>query len=778
MLEKYDVVIIGGGIGSITTATYLTKRLRNVAVFEEDSSHKISNYTKRFRDKERHQFEFKYFHQDLGGVHPGDLFYEYLKRCGIENAFNYIDNEQTTIVTPDRRIIKRPNNIDGFKVYLVRHYPKQRDAIYRLFDDIMRHYKDFKQQKVARLKNKEFTVSSLLIEWGDLNLYTLLQRYFTSANIMNEFLLMHNSAGLELEEVNAYYYFIKWFDVFIDGAHFILNSYDDIISELSKEISKSRQKIFTDRKIEKVLVKDNKILKVFDTNGKEIRAKHYVINMRIDDFAERYLSNSEQVRNDFLELYPSIEKRRYINRVYLGFSKPTSYFGMNRKQYIFSHIEEDEMRFISMTNYKQIDPKCCTGDRSAVLIEYIDNGEGKQKQLDKVVKQFFKYYPMAKEFLVLKRIDDKIPYFGGVAKKSFWYGKSLNDLFLIDDYSTLNPFENSYFVGYWSKPESGITGIIQTGVEYGDLIDEDIYHGDGEDYFITHSELMNLLSNQFIPGSLGKTEKNIQFFIGKDTFFIRTKGKHQRLYKGTSDIFDISIVATNECLYNLSVGNTTLEEAIKNGTLEFVGDKEFLEEVFEAFDMGIASNKPERYKYIPGKWGIKIMLAQFSVILLSNLLSNYHLYIYLAPLTLLAFGGLVYYKYRTTKHISVFEYVVMSLYFILSILSIFITSINEHKDSTYTLIFFTVYFLFTWLINIPLAFEYVRHDYRTDFTRTKLFLKMTGGLTFIWGTTFFAILIAELLILQSYAALFYYLVPLALYLSFYYPSKYIQGYYD
>ena len=40
-MEKYDVVIIGGGLGSLTTAAYLSKRLRNVAVFEEGSRKKL-----------------------------------------------------------------------------------------------------------------------------------------------------------------------------------------------------------------------------------------------------------------------------------------------------------------------------------------------------------------------------------------------------------------------------------------------------------------------------------------------------------------------------------------------------------------------------------------------------------------------------------------------------------------------------------------------------------------------------------------------------------------
>ncbi len=777
-MEKYDVVIIGGGLGSLTTATYLTKRLRNIAVFEQNSKRKIASYTKNFRDKHRHKFEFKYFHQDLGGVHKGDLFYEYLKRCGLDKRFEYVDNRQTMVVTEDRRIVKRPNTFKELKIYLVRHYPKQRDNTYRLFDDIERHYNDFRKQKLARLSNQEYTISSLMIEWGDLSLFDVLNQYYNDDKIMEEFLYVHNAIGLDLTAINAYNYFVKWFDTFVDGNHLIATSFDEIVEELTKEISKSRQKIFTNRKIEHVVIKDNEIDYIIDTEGNEIEAKHYVINMRTDEFADMYLDSDEEIKSDFYEFYPDANNGVYTNRVYLGLSVLPEDIGMNHLQYFFSHIEEDDVRFLSLTNYNKLDPSCCTGNRGAIMIEYIDTGKSKKDQINQVVTQFLKYYPKAKDAILLKRIDDKTPYFGSQAEASFWEGKSLNDLFFIDDYSALNPFDNSYFIGYWTKPESGITGILQTGVEYGDIIDEDIYHGDDDDYFITHDELMNIITNQFIPHSLGKTEKNIQFFIGKDSYFVRTKGKHQRLYKGTSEISDIIIVATNECLYDLSVGNTTLDQAIDNGTLEYVGNREFLNNVIEAFDMGIVISKPDRYKFVPGKWGLKIMLAQLSIVFLSNLLGNYHLYIYLAPLTLLAFGATVYYKYKLLGKITVFEYVVMTIYLLLSVTSVFVEEVNSLKDSTYTMTFFTVYFIGTWLINLPIALGYVRHDYRIDYTRTKLFMKMTGGLTFIWGVTFFVILVADLLMDQSYAALFYYLVPLSVYLSFYYPSNYIRGYFN
>ncbi len=777
-MEKYDVVIIGGGLASLTTATYLSKRLRNVAVFEEGKKKKLQKYTKIFKDSDGSKFEFKSYNYDLGGVHEGNLFYEYMKRCGLQGTFEYLDNEFAMIVSRDKKIKRRPNDYDNFLVYLVRHYPKQRDAIHRLFKDISRHYDDFKDQKLARLHNKEYTISSLLIEWGDLSLHDVISKYSDNSDLINEFTLVYDSVGFDPKEINAYHYFVKWMDTFIDGSHFITTSFDNVVKRFSGEISKNREKIYLERSIEKFIIKDGEIKVLIDNEGNKIQAKHYVINMRIDDFVENYYPEGEEITEKFYKMYPNAKEERYINQVYIGLDKPAEELGLEERQYIFSEITDDPIRLLSIQNYKQIDKKACPAGKSAILVEFLDDNTPRKTKLNEVVLQFTKYFPNTAEHITLSRIGDKRKYISSYASREYWEGKTINDLFQIDDYSEMNPFSNSYFLGSWMKPESGITGQIQTGVEYGDLIDDLIYHGEDDDYFINHDELMNIITHQFIPKSLGKEERNIQFFIGKDSYYIRTKGKHQRLYKGVSDISDIIIIATNDTLYDLSVGNTTLDLAIGNGTLEYVGEKELLEEIIEGFDMGILITKPNAYDYVQGKWGIKIMVFQFLMIFLANLLANYHNYIIVAPIMVILFSVTVYIKYRLLKKITTFEYVIPIFYFILAILSIFIPYLNEMKDSKWTLSIMAIYLLTTWLINKPIAYGYIRHDYRTDYTRTKLFHKMSGGLTFIWGVTFLIIAATSFLLIRSFSSLTYYLAALSLYLSFYYPSSYIRGYID
>ena len=103
-MEKYDVVIIGGGLGSLTTATYLSKRLRNIAVFEDGKKKKLSKYSKKFRDTENSTFNFSFYNYDIGGVHEGDLLNEYLKQCGLSDVFEFYDNHYTMIVDKDQQL--------------------------------------------------------------------------------------------------------------------------------------------------------------------------------------------------------------------------------------------------------------------------------------------------------------------------------------------------------------------------------------------------------------------------------------------------------------------------------------------------------------------------------------------------------------------------------------------------------------------------------------------------------------------------------------------------
>ena len=77
-MEKYDVVIIGGGLSSLTTAAYLSKRLRNVAVFEEGSRRKLQKYSNRLKDEFNNKFQPVFY----SGIDPQNFNMRIFNRFG------------------------------------------------------------------------------------------------------------------------------------------------------------------------------------------------------------------------------------------------------------------------------------------------------------------------------------------------------------------------------------------------------------------------------------------------------------------------------------------------------------------------------------------------------------------------------------------------------------------------------------------------------------------------------------------------------------------------
>ena len=224
-----------------------------------------------------------------------------------------------------------------------------------------------------------------------------------------------------------------------------------------------------------------------------------------------------------------------------------------------------------------------------------------------------------------------------------------------------------------------------------------------------------------------------------------------------------------------------LEKALETGNLEYVGEKDFLEDVIEAFDMGIESQTEQKYNYIHGKYGMKFMLALFITIMISNLAANYISFSIISPITLVIFSSIAFWKYKKINYFSTFEYFTIGIYFVLTVFGIlslsgvFSQSIDYIFESKYILLIFAVYLLSTWFINKPTTFGFFRYDYRTDYTKTKLFQKSCGGVTFIWGIIFFTISLLSFIVPNNYAALSYYIVIFGIFFTYFYPRYYVES---
>ena len=123
MKDKYDVIIIGAGIGGLVCACYLSQKGLKVLVVEKNKN--VGGCASSFK---KNNFTFDMGAHLIGGCDNSGLFTHYLKALNIKVEFikmnpfdRYIFGGNTVDV---------PDDLSDFKVFLKREFPKENGMDY------------------------------------------------------------------------------------------------------------------------------------------------------------------------------------------------------------------------------------------------------------------------------------------------------------------------------------------------------------------------------------------------------------------------------------------------------------------------------------------------------------------------------------------------------------------------------------------------------------------------------------------------------------------------
>jgi hypothetical protein len=767
-MKHFDVIVIGSGVAAMTSAAYLSKRLRNVALFVLNDETKIMSRSKTYADKNRKRYKFEVPYYEFGGLEKDELLSYYLTRLGMDEKFKVVENKETILVKQNGRIISRPNDFNGFKLFLVRHYPKSRDAIHEFFNTLSDYYIDYKNQRMSRLRGKVFTLNALTANWGGKALKEVLKDYFKDINLMQEFTYMHHTVGLDLDAINAVHYFVRWFNIFMEKSYFIQNTYEEINQLFIQK--NNHETIFNDDTIKEVIIDNNKITKIIDKNDEFYTADFYIINGLPELFIDQYIKED---KGFLIEKLPSVFKSRkdkiYKNTAMIGLNKPLNELGLSHVKYVFEVDLTKEVPLLSMINYSYISPNSTAKNYGTLLIEFIDKGDVDETL---IIEALSKYIDKGKEAITLVRFGEKVPYFGS-QNDFFKSHKTLNDLYNLDQYKPLHVFDNAYFVGSFYRPESGVTGLLQMGVEVGDLVDDALDNLELDMPLVSHDELINMIAHQFTPKGLGDKEKYIAFIIGKSSYTIRAKGKYLEIYRYINNDYDLLLSATNETFYQLVAKDLTLEDVKNSNNLEILGDETLIEPVFKAFALG-KKRRGKTYEKNQKEYGMMFFYLTMFIFTMFAILSFYVPLTLLIPITVGLSLIKIGLQLKIVREITLFDGLLILLWMVWSVFSWTGILMRWLNIETF-LAFITLYWFLTWLIKKPIIYDYVYKDYRSDYAMTPFFNTMMGGLSFIWMLTLGVGFISTYYLEGVNQTIGFYTVLIAFYLTHRYPSMYVRS---
>ncbi|QWB99989.1 DMT family transporter [Mycoplasmatota bacterium] len=773
-MKNYDCIIIGDDIYALTIALFLTRKMRNILLINQESPYKESTEKISVNYNEKDYVFNQHPNQLLTGLDTHGLTQAFLEDLGIEDAIEYEKMVYDYIVNKDGEQKSRLNSFNEFKIYLMRYYPKQIDQVKRFFNDFDRHYKNYKEQYMSLLHNDDYTLSSLMVEWGDQSLYDLLLSYFDDTKIINEFKTNDFINGLDMAKVSAYNFFANYFIGLKSGFYLVKTPVESFRKIILDKIKKSSKHSIIHTKVTNIVSNGKKIEYIEGKSGEKYSGKYYFVSDQPIEFYNDYFPDLEAHVKKLRQYYPYLEDTTVKRTVYILLEKHPSVYDISERLYFFDDHVFDHEKIIKIYNESYTETK--KNQAGKILIEFTyDKNKGFNEE--NILDKFYHAFPkLKKDHLVLKYGKEK-PYLGMLRDERLRKKLSINELI---DYESLNHiavYENLYVGGSFIRPESGLYGKLQQAIVTADKIEDNLYFKDeAEDYYYSNDEVMMMLRQNYDFSYFGKKETHINFHIGKSMYFLRMKGKNIVVHQGRYNYPDLSIYTTNDRLIDLIYKKEYYKDVIESDFFRYKGDDQILNAFLKAFNLD-DRNDIEKENYMTlnhQKLATLLMNSLFFIVGISAFLANYlqGVYIYL-PAFLLS-GLLVGIKYRLVKKIYVLDLLMTIVYLILGGLSFIFDYVNVFYGDHLLLIPIVVILFTSVIFNKPFVMNYLKYDYTKEFVHTKLFLAITNGLSFIWGVIFLTILLGPFFTGERYVSVLYNFVFLGFFLSYYYPTMYVK----
>ncbi|MGD9964647.1 MAG: hypothetical protein AB7S96_04765, partial [Candidatus Izemoplasmatales bacterium] len=628
------------------------------------------------------------------------------------------------------------------------------------------------------LINKDYTLTSLMIEWGDMSLYDLLSKYFSDENLILEFSINDFINGLDINEVSAYSFFSSFLVGLKSGFYHLKQSYKEICELCIKKIKLINPDAFLNSSVKEFVInKKNKIEAIIDQENNLLYAKYFFVSSNPIEFYQKYFKVKEEDLKTLELYYPNLDSKRRINTLYLVLNTKLADIGINDLLYYFKNNYNDEIQLVRMYNYSKGINQDLRKKEGLLCLDIVYNFD-KEVKTEEVLENLYKYFPKIKKFLIAFKLGKEKKYLSMLRDEKLRKNLSINELIDVESLEHIQVFDSLFVGGNFIRPESKFYGVINQGIVYADKIEDRLYYGDNKDDFeyISNDEIMMMIRHNYQHQFFGNKEIHINFHIGKSIYFIRTKGKNIVVHYGKYNSPDLSIYAANDKLSDLLLKKASFNQSLESGFVKYRGDIDLLFTAVKAFQLDdYQKYSPEDYLISKFKFfGVKLFFAHIFIYSIAAFLSNFYSNIYIFPIAFVLSLIISIIKYKIYESVDWFGIVLNLGLLTFSLLSVFSGWFNNMLSDDIFLAFIILTLLLSVFINNPAVYLYHQYDMNIDYRNTKLFKIITSGLTFIWAFIFLVILIGAYLTGNSYLSMFYSFLFFGILITYYYPVIYVK----
>lgn len=790
---KYDVVIIGGGLGGLSAGLKLSNEGKKVAILEKH--HLIGGYSTNFRrkDKEGNFYNFDVALHGIGGIRKENAFNIHLgENLGILDDIEFLEKPETaTIITKNGEENDIPSNFEDYKNYFIKRFEDEKENIERLFDFLFAVKEDMKE--VARDSKRMPKYTNYL---QSITLDEFLREYTQNEDLIEEFSFLWLYYGLPQKELNASFYILPWISYHIGGTYYVRGGGGNLSEIFANKIKENGSDIFLSSEVVDVEVENDKIVCVKTKKDKIFMADKFILACDPKVIFSMIKNKNENIQN-YIDKMNSFENSISLTQLYLGLDVNSKDLGMTKGDY-FIKVSGNQNTYEAIKNgdyenmdfgitcYDVLDPEFNDEGKGVITIivgDLISNWpeykteeykERKKEISDILIAKAEKVFPNIKEHIkvmelgtphTMKRYTNNSE--GAV------YGWAQNDTQGgFDRLAFKTCLKNTYLAGAWTHPGGGFEGAITSGVICGEKVLREKEEKNEEK---PKKEITMDLST-FMLGMASNLNKEVAKgedlvycfdFEGYEKYYMAIKNQKAKVSKTKPEKLDVTVKTTYQTWYEIAFEGKDGADAFLDGKVKIEGSPEAFMKLQTLFDTSSPQKKEKKQRRLNSIVGVNLALLPWILYwVLENTLNPVAISL-LATLSTVTFVNII----KPKKELDLLETVSLVVFSAYGALSVINVELFE-KVSLYLVDFSLIFaFLFSVLINKPITGDYAKLEYSKEVSDTKLFLEMNMFLSGMWAIIFSLNFLVKVVLPSPINNVAYLLIIVGLVMSYVYPKK-------